>query len=598
LIDKGYPKTNNEKMKIMPKLHSDDSTTDVKNIGKTAFVEKRSLIMKRIMIFRVLLGVLLILTGIVSGVVSYMLLRQRENEKYRSDFYSISQEVYTAVDDGLKSKLNILTAMSTMLSYRCPDAVEWPNCSMPLQYFQDITSTFVDLSDTMSLDSCPIMTVEQQAGFEAYAYDMFQKQGYPEQAGISPFGKGIYANYENGTRYHHHGQTSFSKYDVLVPVFQPAFINKLWTAIMFNMHSEPTRAAALDEVINCTNAVNQTEFIAHGHPITQHCTSITDFLQPVHDDTASPFSLMFAPIFPNNDNTTLVGINTIVFEWASILTTTGSNYGNLNCVVEAYRRGVVVSRKHFALNSGQAQYVSDSSIKDVKHNRRKSFELSFGHQTEGDPLKYRLTFLTTNEFIDDYHTNTPILGSIVCALIIIIISSLFIAYDVLVNRESVENKMLLDSKRIFVKFISHEIRTPINTVTLGLQLLSNRLSELLLPESPRLPVNNDGVAVADPINKESVILETIEECLDLVSDLTESSETAVLVLNDLINYDKVELKKFHVERHVCNIFSIIKSTVHPQELQAKSLNVNLVTECLREKAYVIGDEVKLGQVIR
>jgi signal transduction histidine kinase len=164
-----------------------------------------------------------------------------------------------------------------------------------------------------------------------------------------------------------------------------------------------------------------------------------------------------------------------------------------------------------------------------------------------------------------------------------------------------ENQLLLDSKRIFVKFISHEIRTPINTVTLGLQLLSNRLSDLLVSDSVQQNCECGGSfdeSTSKQLDYEMRLTEAVEECLDLVHDLSESSSTAVLVLNDLINYDKVQLKRFHIEKRLCNVYDVLKRTVQPQELLAKAQRVMLISPNFDGSAFLIGDEVKLGQVIR
>mmetsp|Transcript_14008 Transcript_14008/g.23205 ORF Transcript_14008/g.23205 Transcript_14008/m.23205 type:complete len:907 (+) Transcript_14008:70-2790(+) len=589
------------KAKVHVKRNDDANPADKDPGTKSVVTTFYGMAMNRIMIFRVLLALSLLVTGIVSGVMSHVLLRQRENEKYKSEFHSTSDEVYTAVNEGFTSKRNILEAMSTMLSYRCPDAVTWPNCSMPLDYFQDVTSSFVELSKAMSVDSNPLVRPDQQAGFEAFAYEMFEREGFPEDTGVSPFGRGIYASDENGTRYHDDGMTSFSHHDVLLPVFQPAFVKMLWRAVMFNMHSEPTRAASIDEVIDCVAARNSSSL--GGESIVHQCTATTDFILPAHDTTtASPFSLMFAPILPHNDNTTLVGINTIVFEWSAVLASSRTNFGHLHCVVESSRGGQVVSEKHFDLHNGDTEFICDDceSERDlIKNQISKSYDILC--DTDSGGLEYKITFYTTDDFIRQFHTNVPIYGSVACAVIIVLISSLFISYDVLVNRESLENRMLLESKRIFVKFISHEIRTPINTVTLGLQLLSTRLSDMIASDTARHRASDScssPVSAGEAFGRSSSFVAGVEECLDLVDDLTESSGTAVLVLNDLINYDKVELKKFHVERKLCNVYAVLKSTVQPQELLARTRDVQLVAEEYTDKAYVIGDEMKLGQVIR
>jgi hypothetical protein len=587
--------TPNGSGKVHPRGRADSSETFEKKTH--AIVDKFSkAVPNRIMVFRVLLGLSLVLTGIVSGLMSYVLLRQREEDKYEADFQSISDEVFTTVNDGLTSKMATLETMSTIMSYQCPDAIIWPNCSVPLQYFQQVMKSLVEVSKSRTLDASPIVRFDQKAGFEAFAYDFFEREGYPENTGISHFGKGIHAKYENGTRYPDDGRTPFPSHEILLPVFQPAHIDTHWSAVMFNVHSEKFRAAAIDHVIDCADMNNETQ--RRGSSIVQYCTSITQFIVLTVETVPSPFSLMFSPVFPLNDNTTLVGIITLVMEWTSILSSTGASYGKLDCVVEARRGGITAAIRHFELNSGTASYICDFFNKDAESHA--AYDLSFG-ENDDTGTSYRLHFYTTPGFINQYYTFVPILGSVVCAAIIIIISSLFIAYDILVKRESMKNQLLLDSKRIFVKFISHEIRTPINTVTLGLQLLSNRLSDLLVSDSVQQNCECGGSfdeSTSKQLDYEMRLTEAVEECLDLVHDLSESSSTAVLVLNDLINYDKVQLKRFHIEKRLCNVYDVLKRTVQPQELLAKAQRVMLISPNFDGSAFLIGDEVKLGQVIR
>ncbi len=178
----------------------------------------------------------------------------------------------------------------------------------------------------------------------------------------------------------------------------------------------------------------------------------------------------------------------------------------------------------------------------------------------------------------------------------------------MIKREAHEANLLLDSKRTFVRFISHEIRsyhfsflfiyrrTPLNTTSLSLRLLQENLENLKTFE-------------ADSPNGAAGLL--ITECLDLIDELDENSTVAVTTLNDLINYDKIETKTFSIEKKITNLWSIVEKTVGPLTLQAREKGIKLLMKsqlsnpsefspatldlsCLR----VIGDSVKLGQVIR
>ena len=52
-------------------------------------------------------------------------------------------------------------------------------------------------------------------------------------------------------------------------------------------------------------------------------------------------------------------------------------------------------------------------------------------------------------------------------------STLFFLYDRCVRKEFDARKELFDAKRQFVRFVSHEVRTPLNSVSMGLTLMNN-----------------------------------------------------------------------------------------------------------------------------
>jgi signal transduction histidine kinase/CheY-like chemotaxis protein len=144
-------------------------------------------------------------------------------------------------------------------------------------------------------------------------------------------------------------------------------------------------------------------------------------------------------------------------------------------------------------------------------------------------------------------------------------------------------------------------RTPLNTINLSLRLVSENLLTLKrLHESP----NNDN-------HPAETLTNLLNDCLELLDDLHESSAVAVTTLNDLINYDKIETKTFTIEEKDVKIWSVLEKTVSPMTLQAKEKNIHLSLSTqlsdpplssneivnLRNLR-VIGDSIKLGQVIR
>eukprot|EP00604_Paraphysomonas_vestita_P004444 CAMPEP_0174825352 /NCGR_PEP_ID=MMETSP1107-20130205/42674_1 /TAXON_ID=36770 /ORGANISM="Paraphysomonas vestita, Strain GFlagA" /LENGTH=595 /DNA_ID=CAMNT_0016056885 /DNA_START=1361 /DNA_END=3146 /DNA_ORIENTATION=- len=110
--------------------------------------------------------------------------------------------------------------------------------------------------------------------------------------------------------------------------------------------------------------------------------------------------------------------------------------------------------------------------------------------------------------------------------------------------------------------------------------------------------------------EKSDLIEKLVEADVLVEDVMESSTAAVLVLNDLINYDKIENKTLVIEAKRVSPISLITSTIRTLQVQAKQANVKLLllsnfkdesnelSEVLKRDMCIIGDNMKLSQVIR
>lgn len=110
--------------------------------------------------------------------------------------------------------------------------------------------------------------------------------------------------------------------------------------------------------------------------------------------------------------------------------------------------------------------------------------------------------------------------------------------------------------------------------------------------------------------EKSDLIEKLVEADVLVEDVMESSTAAVLVLNDLINYDKIENKTLVIEAKRVSPTSLVTSTIRTLQVQAKQANVKLLllsnlkdesselSEISKRDMCIIGDSMKLSQVIR
>ena len=237
--------------------------------------------------------------------------------------------------------------------------------------------------------------------------------------------------------------------------------------------------------------------------------------------------------------------------------------------------------------------------------------------------------------------------------IIICTSFLFLFYDFTMNRSVIEKelRMNIHTKRLFVRFISHEIRTPLNTVHVGLQLLCNEMSDFInLNErknddniihsnatSPSSTTNNsinkntiNNITTTNINNQQqhnienndennhhkernlnNIIKNQLKDWINLIRDIEDSSDCAIVVLNDLLNYDKITMGTLKPEFELINLWNLLKIILKPIYVEAKKRNIyiqlnldinkdNITIEKkeILNKLYIIGDRIKLGQVIR
>ena len=136
----------------------------------------------------------------------------------------------------------------------------------------------------------------------------------------------------------------------------------------------------------------------------------------------------------------------------------------------------------YSIKDGKATLVDqrdahDSTFDSYKKERTFHGEGLFTQSVAAG--KYSISIYPTTEYFETYQTDNSWIAMAVVVGAIIFTSLLFVLYDVAVRQESSYKSMKLDIKRRYVRFISHEVRTPLNVVVLGLGLLQSQLQELL-----------------------------------------------------------------------------------------------------------------------
>lgn len=123
----------------------------------------------------------------------------------------------------------------------------------------------------------------------------------------------------------------------------------------------------------------------------------------------------------------------------------------------------------------------------------------------------------------------------------------------------------------YLRYFSHEIRTPINTVSAGLEVLKNEISRL------------------DNSELTSIILDTIS-----------ANQVSVDLLNDLQLADKIRAGLLTFKRDTVNGFELILNVLRPFRLKAKlkKINFSIFTSEAAKLVQINVDVGKFSQVIR
>jgi signal transduction histidine kinase len=153
----------------------------------------------------------------------------------------------------------------------------------------------------------------------------------------------------------------------------------------------------------------------------------------------------------------------------------------------------------------------------------------------------------------------------------------------------------LATKKTFVRYVSHEIRTPLSISKLGLDLILEEVGQL-----------GSSTAMCS-------LKSTVNEC-------RQSMDVAVSILDDLLNYEKLEGGIMDIYRIFVPVVDFVDKTLRPFYLHAKHKGVifqvlwNLDLNCFAEGAgagaaggatamtseqlFLLVDETKMSQVFR
>ena len=128
----------------------------------------------------------------------------------------------------------------------------------------------------------------------------------------------------------------------------------------------------------------------------------------------------------------------------------------------------------------------------------------------------------------------------------------------------------LEQKRTFVRHISHEMRTPLNVVLSGLELLNTFIPQMT------------------------------SDMIEILYDIKSSCHIAIDTLNDILTFEKLEGNLLALDKSNENVNQLIAKTVRMFLIPARNSGVELTLDCdsLPSETLAHIDRTKMAQVLR
>ena len=562
---------------------------------------------------RILFVITLSAVAAVLGVASMRILTDAETDLADTQFASIADRALVVAQAIANRKRESVAAFARIISRMHPNADQWPTVIVP--GFEEISRDLLKLSSGGDMGFFPFVMTEQIPAFESFAYEYYANSTdpvFPNNTAISSFGKGIYrfdreAGPPDFRARETSGNTSWgSPYEILMPILQYDSVN--YPFLFFNTHADETRGKAWDKMISCSR-----------DPAIQNksvkCGSKTSLLY-ADDKGDTPFAGIGSPIFPANNRDILTGIVGTLITWTELFENLFSDEVNgIDIVLWAEGRAHT-----FKVVDGVVESEGRGDL-HTDRGRGRSVVITDKDQYTDDSPIYHLILYPNDELYAVYSTNNARIAAAGAVLIIAFTSLLFFLYDFIVRREFNAKQELLQAKRRFMRYVSHEVRTPLNSVCMGLDLVQKEIATSLgHPSTDEMQHLVEGDTQEIVLRNESVPSMDALEWFALTHDVLSNAQSAVDVLNDLLNYDKIETGTLTLELMEIKVWHLVQKCTNEFKLPASNKSLSLKVcfcerggDCLpSSRCYkhstdlsddalqhvVIGDSVRLTQVLR
>eukprot|EP00977_Amphora_coffeiformis_P004026 scaffold804_cov165-Amphora_coffeaeformis.AAC.5 len=536
------------------------------------------------------------------GVATHHLLARAEEKLAETQFESLTSRALVEAEATTHRRRWAGVTMAAIVGELHPDASQWPfveflgferlargllNTSSDTPFHEDgnvwcglslLTRNVCSGCDFLlgvDMGFAPYLfdPLNQAPLFEDFAYGVYEKLGFPNGTGYhQPFGRGIWGQRQNeaGEKVRYHDTTAETDYGSPYTVMSPIFRTDEGAhgVLLFNAHSGKAQGEGVDKMLNCSKAReeayrNGKSDIIQGE---SNCGVITE-LFPIVKQNGRWGAAMLRPIYPVNDPLSIVGYISCLFLVDELLqNVVGDEISGIDAVFETENVSVT-----FTIIHGEPIFLGQGDLHNRKYDKHRQRIELVDHDlfTDNSPV-FWLSLSPNDDFASVYETNNPQLAPIVTVSMIVLTSIFFFLYDSCVRREFHAKRELLDARRQFMRFVSHETEFAKILGYDSVTVLQKHWESQPFEESSAPVSNGSSENVLQRVPKETAM-----ECFRLTQEIEANAHVAVDVLNDLLNYDKIEQGNLQLQLKLLSGFQLVEKVIHEFGLAAISKNIRL-----------------------
>jgi hypothetical protein len=613
----------------------------------------------RILVSRRLIVAGMCLASLLSGFFTYLTIHAEEKERSNDDRYnSLSKFGLLNLEKNFHVKKEVLSTLSKSVSYYHPNISDWPNVVIP--GFYDSVASAASMANLCSIGLFPLVVPEKLQSYESFIQKYVQLEpAFPPGTGEQNFGFGVYSyDRVDGSIYREiTGEMESSTKIYITPQYQVLFTKDIThERVGLNVRSIPAASLAMDDIIECSQlyqykeASQQCVMLLHANPLPRP-TAVNP--NPAVENYRV---LIMFPIYLNQNSSNLVGFLGGVINWDLMLgEALPDDVAGLDWVIDDGH-----AKFTYTYRDGGIHFTGQGDLHDKQYDTKARSALLYNGYGGASVDPCIVTVYPTDRFYASQLRGSssfgmPLYVSVVSSLVIFACVIVFWLYDLLVRREHGRQEQALHTKRTFVRFVSHEVRTPLNATTMGLQLLveeMRKVCDLEPPSQVQSPSVGLGIAGAEsgsqksegsrdvltsnllslrnPQEQESPgnaaelfsqsfsghgkememdmdrssesLRQTMGEWLVLLADLVATNETAVDVLTDLLNYDSIEVGTLRLDLACIPLWTMVKHSCSVFRAPALQRSIRLNFFCTDsvslQKCAFIGDRSRVSQIIR